>query len=445
MKHILVSIACSVVLASTATAQITNYLGPGILTGGADNIGNRGGEQLDLKFYADVTGIYDNGLQPIAVDSKGNLIQVNGLYGIEAGVGAYGTHPWRTAQLGLDYHGDFRHYVNDSSYDSSNHRLSLGYTYQKSKRLYFDLQAVAGTYSNYLGALPGETGTATVVASPNLLFDNRTYFLQGAAGMTYLLSARSSLSLTGQGFTTQYASDALASVVGYVARGRYEYRVTRLTSIGAEYNRSHYGYPKFFGNSDIDNYSVFVATQVGRLWTFSLNGGEYRVHTLGLQTVALDPAIAALLGISSSVRTYDATNWLPSGRAELTRKFKNGGFTTSYFRGSSPGNGVFLSSRSDTGTIGYTYTGLQRASFGISGSYVSLASIGQGIAPYHYYGGGVRVSYNLTHSLHAVANYDVREQALQQEIQNTAAYRRTSYRISAGIAFSPGSVPLSLW
>jgi hypothetical protein len=441
LKHILVSIACSAVLASTATAQIANYLGPGILTGGADNIGTRGGEQVDLRLFADVTGIYDNGLQPIAVDSKGNLVQVNGLYGIEADIGAYGVHSWRTAQLGLDYHGDFRHYLNDSSYDSSNHRLTLGYTYQKSKRLYFDLQAVGGTYSNYLGALPGEAGTATVVASPNLLFDNRTYFLQGGGGMTYLLSARSSLSLTGQGFTTQYASNALASVIGYVGRGKYEYRVTRITSIGAEYSRSHYGYPKFFGNSDVDNYSVFMATQFGRLWTFSLNGGEYKVHTLGLQTVALDPVIAALLGVNSTVHTYNATNWLPSGKADLARKFKNGVFSVSYFRGSSPGNGVFLSSSSDMGNIGYTYTGVQKSSFTINGGYTSLGSIGQGIAPYHYYMGGVRMTYTLSHALRAVAGYDVRE----QEIQTGTAYKRTSYRITAGIAFSPGTLPLSLW
>jgi hypothetical protein len=445
LKHILVSIACSAVLASTATAQIANYLGPGILTGGADNIGTRGGEQLDLRLFADVTGIYDNGFQPIAVDSKGNLVQVNGLYGLQADIGAYGVHPWRTAQLGLDYHGDFRHYLNDSSYDSSNHRLSLGYTYQKSKRLYFDLQAVAGTYSNYLGALPGEVGTATLVTSPNLLFDNRTYFLQGSAGLTYLLSARSSLSLTGQGFTTQYQSDALASVVGYLGRARYEYRVTRLTSVGAEYSRSHYAYPRYFGNSDLDNYNVFLATQIGRLWTFSLNGGEYKVHTLGLQTVALNPAIAALLGVYSTVHTYSATNWLPSGKADLTRKFKNGAFRVSYSRGASPGNGVFLTSQSDVGDINYTYTGVQRASFTIDGGYTSLSSIGQGIAPYRYYMGGVRLTYNLTHSLHAVLSYDVRQQEIQQGVQQYPGFKETAYRIGAGIAFSPGTVPLSLW
>lgn len=148
MKHILARLVCAVALASIANGQasdapVSDYLGPGILTGGVDNIGSRSGEQVDLRVYADVMATYDNGLQPVSVDSKGTLVQVGGLYGIDAGLGAYGVHSWRTAQLGLDYQGDFRHYFQDSYYDSSNHRLTLGYTYQKSRRLYFDLRELA--------------------------------------------------------------------------------------------------------------------------------------------------------------------------------------------------------------------------------------------------------------------------------------------------------------
>src|ERR1700733_9854346 len=156
LKLKLASLACTVALASTASAQLSNYLGPGILTGGADNIGTRAGEQVDLRVYGRLTGIYDNGIQAVSVGSKGNLIQVGGLYGIELGFGAYGVHSWRAAQLGLDYRGDLIHYTNDSALDSSNHALKLGLTYQKSRRLYFDLQGIGGLCSNFLGAVPRE-------------------------------------------------------------------------------------------------------------------------------------------------------------------------------------------------------------------------------------------------------------------------------------------------
>ena len=358
------------------------------------------------------------------------------------GFGAYGVHDWRVARLGLDYRGDFRHYTNDSTYDSSNHTLTLGYTYQKSRRLYFDVQGLGGLYSNSLLAIPGETtATPTIINQQSLLlFDNRTYFLEGSVGMTYLLSARASVSVGGEGFTAQHQSSALVGVDGYGGRAKFQYRVSRLTSIGTEYDRQHYQYPHFFGQSDVNMYNVFVSTQMGRLWTFSLSGGAYQVNAVGLQTITLDPAIARLLGVSSAVHVFAADNWIPSGRAALARKLRNANVTATYSRSVAPGNGVYLTSRMETGILTYSYSGVRNAAFSLSMGYNSLSSIGQGIAPYRQFTGGAGLTYNFTHAIHGLARYDVR----QQEIQ-LAGYRGTSYQISLGIAFSPGTLPLSLW
>ena len=84
--------------ASTAMAQLGGYMGPGVLSRGAGDVGQRSGQQLDLRFFADVQGVYDNGIQPFSVDPQGNLIKVNGLYGVQVDVGAYGSHTWRQAQ-----------------------------------------------------------------------------------------------------------------------------------------------------------------------------------------------------------------------------------------------------------------------------------------------------------------------------------------------------------
>lgn len=428
--------------ASSATAQLSNYLGPGILTNGAGDIGSRSGEQVDLRYYVNLNGIYDNGIQPVSVDSKGNLVQVGGLYGVDLALGAYGSHSWRTALLGVDYQGDFRHYAANSFYDGTNQNLSIGYTYQKSRRLYFDLKGTFGTYSAYLGGAVDE-GAATpgAINQPSLLlFDNRTDFLQGTAGMTYLLSARASVSISGAGFYVDRQSSALIGVDGYNAQAKFQYKLSRTTSVGAGYTRSHYQYPNFFGNSNMNNYSVFLATQLGRLWTLSVSGGAYQVTVVGLQSVAIDPAIAALLGVSSAEHTFQAINWIPAAQSSLIRKFKTSSLSFAYTRSAVPGNGVYLTSRSEAASASFSYTGVHRAAFTISGGYTSLASLGQGLPPYSSYGGSTGLTYNLTHALHAVARYDVR----QQEI-DIADYRRTSYRVTLGIAFSPGTLPLSLW
>lgn len=143
MKQLLAPLACCVAFASIATAQLSDYLGPGVMTDGAGQIGNRSGEQVDLRYYVDANAVYDNGLQPISTNSEGKLTRVNGLYGVEALIGAYGTHSWKTALLGVDYRGDFIDYANGSYYDGSNQSLTIGYTYQKSRRLFFDLRGSA--------------------------------------------------------------------------------------------------------------------------------------------------------------------------------------------------------------------------------------------------------------------------------------------------------------
>ncbi len=161
---------------------------------------------------------------------------------------------------------------------------------------------------------------------------------------------------------------------------------------------------------------------------------------MGLQTIQLDPVIAALLGTTTAINKFAATNWIPSGSIKLSRQFKNANFSAQYARTAVPGNGVYLTSRAETGTANYSYSGVQKATLNIGGGYTSLTTIGQGLAPYRSWTGGVGATYNVTHVIHAVARYDVR----QQEI-DIAGYRRSSYRVTLGIAFSPGTLPLSLW
>ena len=60
--------------ATTAPAQIANYLGPGILSRGAGDIGAHSGEQVDLRLSGSVSGFVDNGLLPLSVTSDGNLL-----------------------------------------------------------------------------------------------------------------------------------------------------------------------------------------------------------------------------------------------------------------------------------------------------------------------------------------------------------------------------------
>ncbi len=136
--------------------------------------------------------------------------------------------------------------------------------------------------------------------------------------MTYMLTARASVSVGGDGFTVQRQSKALVGMDGYSGKANFRYRLTRVTSVGAEYMREHFQFPGQFGQSDMNMYNLLFSTQMGRLWT--LSAGKRRSisgeRTAGLQSVALgSPAIAALLGVSTTVHTFAAKNWIPAYQA----------------------------------------------------------------------------------------------------------------------------------
>jgi hypothetical protein len=423
-------------------AQVGDYLGPGILTQGAGDIGTRAGQPVALRLYADVTAVYDNGIQPLSLTPTGSLAQIGGLYGVEANIGVYGVHQWKQAQLGLDYRGTYRDYVNGTFYNGSDQQLILGYTYQKSKRLYFDAQEVAGTLSRSIGGIPGVTlPIPTTVDSPTaLLFDNREYFDETALTMTYLLSARTSVSAGGTGFLVRQRSSALIGVNGYNLIGSIHHRLSRETTIGAEYKHQHFDFPGAYGQSDINSYEGIYGTQVGKRWKFGLQGGIFQVQVQGVQEVALSPQIAALLGITNIAQTFYKSYTFPTGTARLSRQFKMSNLAFNYTRSVTPGNGVYLTSRTESGTVAYTYTGIRKASLTISGGEYSLSSLGQDLQGYRQFNGGAAMSVTLYKALHLITRYDARHQEI-----DLAGYRRTSYRAVIGLAFSPGAVPLAIW
>lgn len=440
MKYILLALAC--VFASTATAQLGDYLGPGILTQGAGDIGTRAGEPVALRFYANVAATYDNGIQPVALNSAGTLVQVNGLFGLEGDIGLYGVHQWKQAQLGLDYRGTYRDYTNGSYYNGSDQQLILGYTYQASKRLYFDVQEVAGTLSMGLGGIPGvPLPIPTTVDQPtSLLFDDREYFTESSASVTYLLSARTSITAGGSGFLVDQQNSALIGLNGYNARGAIHHRLSRVTTIGVIYAHMHYGYSGLFGQSDINSYQGIYGTQIGRRWKFSVQGGVYQAEVRGLQEVALSPTIASILGISNVVQTFYQQYTLPQGAARLARQFKTSTLGFDYARTVTPGNGVYLTSRTQSGTISYNYTGVRKASLSVTAGAYELSSLGQGFQNYWQLNAGAGMNYKIYKALHLTARYDARHQEI-----DLAGYRLTSYRAMLGISFSPGTVPLAIW
>jgi hypothetical protein len=106
-----------------------------------------------------------------------------------------------------------------------------------------------------------------------------------------------------------------------------------------------------------------------------------------------------------------------------------------------PGNGVYLTSRSNTGSASFSYTGIRRWNFGLNGMYGRMTALVQNVGAYSAYGGGVGVTRELGRGLHAVARLDAR----RYDIAGGGLPTNTEYRISLGFTYAPGDLPLVLW
>jgi len=157
--------------------------------------------------------------------------------------------------------------------------------------------------------------------------------------------------------------------------------------------------------------------------------------------------LAALFGLPSVIfQPFYSKSTNASGFAELRRQFKRASLSLQYTREANPGNGVYLTSRADNGTVRFSYTGLRKLNLGIDGGYYGLTSLGaltrQGtsLPNDNEFSAGGGVSYEVVHTVYLTSRYDFRHQEI-----DVGGYRRSGYRVTFGMAFSPGKVPLSLW
>lgn len=415
------------------------FSGPDVLTRGAGSVGRRSGQDVDLRMFGNVTGVYDDGLLPFAIDSSGGLKPADALYGAEVGLGAYGRHTFRRSVLGLDYAGNYRHYTEATNLNGLNQALTLGYTRQQSRRLLLDFRQTAGTQT--FGAafgLDAALGSDSIVNQNSLLFDNRITFVQSSGTATYALSNRTAFSVGGTGYTVRRKAQALIGVNGYNLNGALQHQLSRRTTIGLRYSHVHFDFHRAFGESDINAYTGTYRLEFGRTWTLRVEGGILTTAVQGVQMSALDPTIAALLGVSSVRTIFYKENMLPTGEFSIQKDFRRSTFSANYVRTISPGNGVYLTSRQENYGAAYSYTGFRRWGLSLNVNSNKMDALGQQLQTFNQKSATGSISYRLGGSVNLTATYARR----RQEIVNNV-FQQDSSRIAFGIYFSPGEIPIS--
>jgi hypothetical protein len=419
------------------------YSGPAILSRG-EAPAAMASPQIEFRPYADLTGVYDTGLSGVAVNSQGQLGNETSP-GLELTYGISGVHSWRHTKIGLDYRGSIRRYLHDTSYDSTDQSLMLGIVHQVSRHVSVTLNESLGLFSRNYG-LPGLSSTvpfdpSTTYAPTTDFFDNRTEYLSTQASLVIQKTARLSFSVGGDGFEVRRSSSALYGVIGASAHADVQYRLTRRSTIGANYTFTHYDYIGVLSGTDMHGVSGVYSVRISRWLEFSGSAGIFRAETRFIQDVPVDPAIAALIGTPEGTVVLDRIDHVVSGSGRLSRTFPKGVAYISGGRGVTPGNGLFLTSVTDTAMAGYNYTGLRRWSLSASVGYSRADSIGNVMGTYGGTTGTLSASRQIIHNVHGIASFSAR----QYSSASFALYNRLIYDVRVGVGYSPGDIPLRIW
>lgn len=420
------------------------YAGPAILSRGEAPGGPRGAP-ITFRPFLQIEGSYDTGLAGVGVaDSQGNLAN-SASEGVEVTGGVSGYHRWAHTSLGLDYRGSLRHYANRSYYDGTDQSVSLGFSHQVSRRLYFGLRESAGLFSRDFGiiglqaAIPFDPAVSYIPRTD--FFDNRTVYLSSQADLTYQKSARLSFALGGDYFTTHRRSSALYGVTGQSARSDIQYRTGKNSSLGLDYTFTRYSFSKAFGDSYLHTAVGTYSVRFTKFVEASVYGGVTSLESKFIQVIRVDPVVAAIIGQGSATSVIHRNDLATTFGGRISRSFRTGVLSGTVTRGVTPGNGLFLTSVSTFVSGSYQYTGLRKWSSSVSFTYSRAEAISNVSGHYGSYDGTFYLGRRITRFAHLVASFSAR----QYDSHDFSRYNRLIYSARIGLGFAPGAIPLRAW
>lgn len=423
------------------------YQGPEILSRNKPDVGQRGGAPLSFRPYADVSYVFDAGLTPVSVNSTNTLNTAGDQNGVTAGFGLIGTKRWHFDQLSLEYRGNYTYYTPSAYFNGTSQYFGLDYTHIFNPRWVINLREHAGItpYSYGQTAYLSLSNTDLTGVPTNELFDNRTMFSQTSVDVTYQRTRRLSFSFGGDGYLIRRRSRALSGLNGGTGRVDAAYRVTRRQTVSASYGYAYYGYQRVFGNADAQNFALGYSAALTRGWSLALDAGAYRSRTLGVVRVPIDPAIALIVGYGYTNIVINPVTYAPMLEGRLSRKFERASLSFLGSQTTSPGNGVYLLSKSKNASVNYSYVALKNYTFSFFGGYSRLQSVAQQVGAYDSFNAGAGATYKLRSFAFLTFRYDYRHYTAQNSNTSGGQYVKNENRLSLGVAFSPGEKPLAIW
>ena len=439
------------VMLGLSLPAFAQYAGPAILSRGEAPAAMTA-PTVDFNFSMALTGTYTTGLVGVSAPNAQGVLANSTSYGIGVSLGVNGAHSWKHTHIGLNYSGGFTDYLSAGYFSGISQGLSLGLSHQFSRHISFTLRESAGLFTQFPPATVSLNSAVPFDPSQSYIpttdfYDNRTIYTTTQANLTIQASSRLSFSLGGAYFANFQRSSALYGAMGESATGDVQYRLSRRTTLGANYSYTHYSYTNSEGGADIHSAALNASVRVSRWTEFSMFAGASRVASSFEQTVPIDPAILAILCPPSEVTACPLTAgtvinnntfWGPNVGIRYSRSFQRGAFYASAGESITPGNGLFLTSRAQTAGAGYGYSGLRKWGLSIGVNYMKALSLGNVQGGYGQISGSYSMSRQIVGQLSFVSSFS----ATQYQSNSFNLYNRLIYSASVGLGFSTKSIPV---
>lgn len=313
-------------------------------------------------------------------------------YGYGGSAGISGGRAWERTSLGLFYTASYQRFSGTRISEGMSQVGGITVSHRLTERVGLFFSQLAGSSLGGFGygapagifggwgiagaALLPETGLFAAPLSDaaanglvdNEFFSSRVNFYATAGGVNYQPSLRWSFSAGGQAGYVRRKGRGLRDLDSAGGFGQAEYRFSQRTTAGVSYSFTTFSYPKFFGGNRAQSASLFLSHQISPQTHVVLAAGGYRMDTTYLGAVAMDPEIAALLGVPAQLEVQKRQFYGWMGMAGVNRSWRAWGASLSYRHGVNPGNGAVLASKRDS-VYGSTGRSFGRLSFGAYGGF----------------------------------------------------------------------------
>jgi len=422
------------------------YSGPAVLSRGISASEPMNPKNVRFTPTVGVEYVYNAGLTGVSLQPNGQLSNANSS-GVQLTYGLTGTKVYRKDTVSLSFSGSVYDYLQQSSYNGSSNSLALTWRHKLSRHFSFGVSVSGQEYNqnNLLlsgaGYVNSGVGTTLVTATPATeAFDGRVFSFSTQGDVTYQMTSRVSINMSGGGFLTRRESTSLYGDTGYQAGADIAYRITRHVTTGVYYGYTHFDYLGIYGSTNVNTVGLTYSIAFTPTTELITRVGASRLATAGLTSVTLDPLFALLFGTGAVQEAVYLVNYTPDVNVQLRRKVSKVALSLAYARGITPGNGVILTSVRQTASVGADYKLGRNWHFSDTSGYDTLSSFGVTNQKYT----SVFVGSNVYRTIHRGLDWHARFDFHRYLFDNTA-YLRNNFVLSTGLVWSPGDVLDRVW